>query len=209
MRKESWGPLTGVLFVVVLIVAFAVGGEPPAADDGASEVVDWYVDNKDSAIASAIVGTLAALLLVFFANHLRRVFADAGATTVSATVLVGGAIVAIAAALDATITLAIAESVDDIDPTAVQGLQALWDNDFLPFALGIEVFLISVGIAVLTTRALPVWLGWVPLALALLGFTPIGFVAFAATALWIAIVSVMLTMRSRAGTPAPPPAAGA
>ena len=204
MRKESWGPLTGVLFVVVVIVSFAVGGEPPDADDGAAEIVNWYVDNQDSVIASAIVGTLAALLLVFFANHLRRFFAEAGATTVSATVLVGGAIVAVAAALDSTIMLAIAESAEDIDPTAVQGLQALWDNDFLPFMLGIVTFLISSGIAILETRSLPVWLGWVAIALAVIGFTPIGFFAFIATALWIAIVSIMLTMRSRADTPAAP-----
>lgn len=204
MRKQSWGPLTGLLFVVVVIVSFALGGEPPDADDGAAEIVDWYVDNKDSVIASAIVGTLAALLLVFFANHLRRFFAEAGATTVSATVLVGGAIVAVAAALDSTIMLAIAESAEDIDPTAVQGLQALWDNDFLPFTLGIVTFLISSGIAVLETRALPVWLGWVAIALAVIGFTPIGFFAFIATALWIAIVSIMLTMRSQADTPAAP-----
>jgi len=33
-----------------------------------------------------------------------------------------------------------------------------------------------------------------------IGFTPIGFVAFIGAGLWIAVVSVMLTMRARAAT---------
>jgi hypothetical protein len=206
MRKEALVPLTGIAFLVIVIVGFTVGGDPPDADSGADEIVDFYLDNKDSVQFGAVLTALAGVLLVFFANHLRRLFAEAGSATVSATVLVGGAIVAIGAAFDATVIFATAEAAEDIEPASVQTLQALWDNDWIPIAMGVLVFLISVGIATLRTGALPVWLGWAALALAVVGLTPIGFVAFIGTALWIAIVSVMLTMRSRATTPAPPPA---
>ena len=46
--KEWLGALTGVAFVVVGIISFAVGGEPESADKPVNEVVAFYVDNKDS-----------------------------------------------------------------------------------------------------------------------------------------------------------------
>jgi hypothetical protein len=205
MRKEALVPLTGIAFLVIVIVGFAVGGEPPDAGSGADEIVDFYLDNKDSVQFGAVLTALAGVLLVFFTNHLRRLFAEAGSATVSATVLVGGAIVAIGAAFDATLIFATAEAAEDIEPASVQTLQALWDNDWIPIAMGVLVFLISVGIATLRTGALPVWLGWVALALAVVGLTPIGFAAFLGAALWIAVVSILLALRGRApATPASP-----
>ena len=47
-RNEWLIPLTGVVFIVLAIVAFAIGGEPPEAKEGAQKIVDHYVDNKDS-----------------------------------------------------------------------------------------------------------------------------------------------------------------
>lgn len=209
MRKEALAPLTGIAFLVLAIVSFSVIGEPPDADSAPDEIVQFYLDDKDAIVLGAVLSTVAALFLVFFANHLRRVFAEAGSATVSATVLVGGAIIAVGAAFDATILIAIAEAADEIDATSVQTLQALWDNDFLPVALGVQVFLISSGIAAIRTRALPVWLGWVALLLAVVGFTPIGFAAFLGAALWIAVVSITLALRGGRAQAPPAPRAPA
>ena len=213
MRKELIGPLLGIGFIVVLVISFLVmGDEPPEADEGGQAVIDHYVENKDSIQASAVIGVVAALLLVFFANYLRRVFAEAGEVTLSATVLVGAAIVATAAAIDGTISFALAEAAEDLDPAAAQAVQAIWDNDWLPFALGILIFLFSAGIATLKSGVLPAWLGWAAIVLAVVGLTPIGFAAFLGAAIWILVVSGLLLARANRGTepPAvapPPPAA--
>jgi hypothetical protein len=210
MRKELVGPLMGVLFIVLAVIAILVGGEPPSADDDVQEIVDFYLDNKDEVEVSAALGTLAVAALIFFANYFRRVLAEAGEGLMSATVLVGASIMAIGLAIDGTISIALAEAADDLEPASVQTLQALWDNDFLPIALGAFVFLVSAGIAVIRTGVLPVWLGWIAIVLAVLGPTPIGFVSFLGGALWILVASVMLTMRASGGPtvpPAPPPAA--
>ena len=82
----------------------------------------------------------------------------------------------------------------------MQALQALWDNDFVPLALGSLVFLISAGLSIVRHGVLPKWLGWVALVLAVIGFTPIGFVAFVGAGLWIAVVSVILAVRARPAT---------
>jgi hypothetical protein len=47
---------------------------------------------------------------------------------------------------------------------------------------------------------MPKWLGWVALILAVIGFTPIGFIALLGTGVWIVIVSVLLAVRARPAT---------
>jgi hypothetical protein len=197
MRRDWIAPATGLAFVVFAVLSFAIGGEPPGTDDPVEEIVDHYLDNQDAVVASAILATVAALLLVFFANYLRGVLAAAegGGPRLSPLVLTGAAVMAVGITIDSTVYLALAESADDIDPTAVQALQALWDNDFLPIALGTTIFLISAAGSILRTGALPRWLGWVGIALAVLSFTPIGWVAFLGGGLWVAALAIVLMRR--------------
>ncbi len=202
MRREWWAPLTGVAFVVVLIVGVIIGGEPPDADSPVREIIDHYTDNKTSIEVASFVGAAAAVLLVFFGAYLRSVLsaAEGPGGMLSALTLLGTAVVAVGLAIDITIGIALAEAAEDIEPAAVQALQALWDNDFVPLALGALVFLISTGLSIVRHGALPKWLGWVALVLAVIGFTPIGFVAFIGAGLWIVVVSVMLALRTRPAT---------
>jgi hypothetical protein len=203
MRTERIGALTGVAFLVLAIVGALIAGEPPSADNPVQEIVDHYSDNETSIYVGSFVLVAAAVLLVFFGAYLRSVLsaAEGSGGILSALTLVGTAIVAIGIAIDTTISIALVEAVDDIEPAAVQSLQALWDNDFVPFALGTLVFLIATGLSILRYGALPKWLGWVALVLAVIGFTPIGFIAFLGTGIWIVIVSVMLAVRAQPVAP--------
>jgi hypothetical protein len=211
-RSKDWlAPLTGVAFIVVLVISFIVAGEePPEAKDGAQEIVDFYSDNKDSVEAGAGIGTIAALLLVFFSAHLRKVLRAAegeGGGTLSLVAFAGGLTIAISGAIDSTITVALAEGVDDnIDPVAVQALQALFDNDFLPFVLGVLLLEFGAGISVVRHGALPAWLGWAAIVLGVIGvaglvtLSEIGFIAVIGAALWVVVVSILLTLRARGGS---------
>jgi hypothetical protein len=192
-------PLTGAAFVVVAIISFIVGGEPKDATHPATEIVNWYLDHKNSVEISAFIGVAATVLLVFFGAYLRDVLRTAagGADMLSLVSFIGIVIVAVGFAFDTTIQLAIAERADDIDPIAVQSLQALWDNDFVPIALGILLFLWATGISVLRSGALPKWIGWIMLLLGVIGLTPIGFAAFIGSALLILVISILLSVRAR------------
>ena len=152
---------------------------------------------------------IAAALLLFFAGYLRKVLraAEGEGGMLPAVALAGATVMAVGAAIDAMISFALAEAADDIEPTAVQALQALWDNDLPPLALGAAVFLLASGLSIALYGALPRWLGWVAILLGVVGLTPVGFVGFLGGALWILIVSVMLTVRARALTQPPPPGA--
>lgn len=202
MTTERIGALTGVAFIVVVIIGGILSGEPPDADSPVQEIIDHYADNKTSIQVGGFVGVAAMVLLVFFGAHLRSVLraAEGAGGILSTLTLVGAAVVAVGFAIDVTITIALTEAVEDIEPAAVQALQALWDNDFVPIALGLLLFLIATGLSIIRHGALPRWLGWVALVLAVIGFTPLGFIAFLGTGLWIVIVSVLLAVRARPAT---------
>jgi hypothetical protein len=206
-RSKDWlAPLTGVAFIVVGILGFAVGGEPSSADDPAPKIVQFYVDNKDSVEFGAILTAVAGVLLIFFGAYLRNVLhAAAGPGEILSLVsFVGLVVVAVGVAIDATISFALAEAADDIDPVAAQALQALWDNDFIPMIMGVMAFLWATGLAILKSGVLPRWLGWLMIVLGVLAATPVGFVAAIGAAILVLVISIMLTLRARPVGPAEP-----
>jgi hypothetical protein len=199
-RSNEWlAPLTGVAFVVVGIIGFIIGGEPKSADQPVNEVVNFYLDNKDSIEIGAILGVGASVLLIFFGAYLRKVLRAAGGEgeMLSLVSFIGLVLVGLGFAIDGTISFALAEAADDIDPIAVQSLQALWDNDFLPIMLGVLAFLWATGISVIRSGALPKWLGWVMIVLGIAAITPIGFVSFIGSALLVLVISILLSLRAR------------
>ncbi len=197
-------PLTGVAFVVLAMISVIVGGEPKDADRPATEIVNWYVDNKDSVTAGAFIGMAGTVLLVFFGAYLRDVLraAAGGKDMLSLVSFIGIVVVAVGFAIDTTILIALAEGADDIDPVAAQSLQALWDNDFVPIALGVLLFLWATGISVVKNGALPKWLGWIMIVLGVLALTPLGFAAFLGSAIVILAISILLAVRARSAPPA-------
>ena len=199
-RSKEWlVPLTGVGFIVLGIVSFIVGGEPKSADDPVREIVAYYVDNKDSVQAGAFIGVAATVLLVFFGAYLRRFLRAAAGDgeMLSIVSFIGIAIVAVGFAIDTTILIALSEAADDINPIAVQSLQALWDNDFVPIMLGVLLFLWATGLSVIRTGVLPKWLGWVMVVLGVVGVTPIGFASVIGAAVLVLVLSILLSVRAR------------
>jgi hypothetical protein len=209
MRKDHWWvPLIGIAVVVMVIVGAILSGEPPSADDPVQEIVSHYEDNKTSIEIGALLFVIAGALFVFFAGYMRKLLdREAGGRSLLPNVaLVGAGIFATGAAIDASISFAIAEAAGDVEPTAVQAMQALWDNDFFPLALGAALFFLATGLAIVRYGGVPKWLGWVAVLLGVIGFTPVGFVAILVGALWIIGVGVLLALRDRkriAGGPPP------
>lgn len=202
-RNSQWlVPLAGVAFIVLAAIGFAIQGEPKSADDPVNEIVDFYLDNKDSIIVGTVIGIAGIFLLLVFASYLRQILQAALPDSILPRLVYTGLVItAIGFAIDATILIALAETADEIEPNSVQTLQALWDNDFIPIALGILTFLWSFGLSVIRSGVLPSWLGWIAVLLGIVALIPpIGFAAFIGAALLILIVSVMLAMRARSAS---------
>ena len=206
MKSDHWWvPLTGIAFVVVAIASFIVGGEPPGADDGAQKVADFYRDNESSVMFGAALVGVAATLLVFFAGYLRRELrrAEGEDGMLSLVAFAGAVILAVGVAIDATLLFAMAEAAEDVQPAQLQTMQAIWDNDFLPMALGVGVFLLASGLSIVRHGALAAWMGWIAIVLGVTAMTPAGFAAFMGGGVWILIASTMLALRARSA-PAQP-----
>jgi hypothetical protein len=198
-------PLSGVLAVVVIIVAVVVGGETPGTDDSLREIVSFYLDNdSDQVWASLLLGWGSLLFLIFVTSlwtALRT--AEAGRRGASTLALVGGTILVVGMTIFAGIGFTLGDAADDLTPAAIQALNALNSDLFFPLAVGNAAFLLGAGISAVRTAALPKWLGWAAIVLAVLSVTPVGFFAFLLMGLWSLIVSVLL-WRAQPAPPAPP-----
>jgi hypothetical protein len=204
---ERFAPLTGVLFVVLVIVAVIVGGETPDADDPIAKVVDYWNDNKDQAIVSAIIAAISGAFFLWFAGVLRAVLAAAeGAPARLANTAFGGAVVgAVGWLVLIGFTFVAADTAGDVAPQVTQTLSVLQADFFFPLSVGFAVFLLASGLAIVRSGPLPSWTGWVALVLGVASLTPAGFFAIVLMLAWVLAISVMLFQR---GAPAPPPTAG-
>jgi len=197
-NRSSLAPLTGILFIVLLFVAFSLAGEPPnPTDDSAREIADFYVDNESKVIAGAIAQAVAGAMFIFFGGYLFKTLRASGAEATAVVAFAGTVVYAIGIAIDGTINFAIADAAEDLEPDAVQALSALFNTDFLPFAMGMLVFLMGFGVAIVRHGALPKWMGWVAIVISLTAISPAFFVAGIGGAILIVVSSVMLAMRAR------------
>jgi hypothetical protein len=201
-----WAPLTGLLFVAFLVASFVLlGDEPPdPTEKSIQEVIDFYVDDKDSIFVSGIAQGFAGAMLIFYGGYLFRRLRAAGGDATAALTLGGAVALAVALAIDGTINIALAESAEDIEPGAVQALAVLWQNDFVPLAMGMLVFLMSFGISIVRHGALPKWMGWVAIVTSLTAISPAFPVAGIAAVLLILVSSIIFMRGERSSEPGQP-----
>ena len=210
---ERFAPLTGLLFVVLVIVAVIVGGESPGANDSIGEVIKYWSDNDDRAIAASIIAAYSVLALLWFAGVWRATLAAAEGppARLANTAFAGAIVAAIGWSLLISFNFIAANTIGEVAPQVTQTFSALQADFFFPLAIGFAVFLLASGLAMVRGAVLPAWPGWVALVIGVLAVTPAGFPAILAALAWIAAISVMLFMRGesptmpRAGEPLPPP----
>jgi hypothetical protein len=207
MRWPAFAPLTGLLFVVLAVLAFVVGGETPETKDTPQEVLNFYVENDaDQIWAAALLGWGTVAFLFFLGvltSALRAVEGAIGRLSVVA--FGGGVVLALGMLAFAGFSFALGDTADDgLTPEAAQALNALNSDFFFPVAAGTATLMFATGIAIISSRILPAGLGWIALLIGIAAITPVGFFAFLAFLVWTLIVSVLL-WRAAAAPPAAPP----
>jgi hypothetical protein len=197
MNAKQAGPLMGILFVVLAIVAFIVGGETPSTDDSTKEIVDFYVDNDTEQSIAAAILALGTVPLLFFLGTLRRALRSAAGDEggLSTVMLVGGVVMAVGVTIFAGLTFALGDAADDMPAAATVALNTLNSDMFFTVAAGTAAFNLGLALAILQHGGLPRPLGWLALVVGIAGLTPLGFFAFLATAIVIVWASVALARR--------------
>jgi hypothetical protein len=201
MRADRWerlAPLTGAIFVIIVVIAFVpLGQDTPGTHASAAKVQKYYQDHQGREIAAALVLALGLPFLVFFSSVLYRVHRLAGSQGRLAAAAFGGGLLAAAGfAVGAAIHFALADAADKITTLGTTQTLNVLDNDsFIPFAAGLGTMVFASGLAFLRYGGLPRWLGWAGVVIGIAIFTPAGFVAFGLSGIWIIVVSIMLYLR--------------
>jgi hypothetical protein len=200
-------PLTGIVFAVLLVVTFLSPSSPGVHDTGL-QVIAHYKVHHGAALLGDFCGALGVIFFVFFVGALRSYLRGHEGGEGLSTVAFGGALLLGAGgAIFSSLEWALAEARNSISPAAAEAINVLSNELFWPFEVGIVIFSIAIGLAILNTAALPKWLGWVALVLGVVGVTPAGFYAFWVIMLWSVIVSILVYRRSAA--PSAPAQGGA
>lgn len=203
MTDRRLTPFMGVVSVVLFIVAvFVIESETtPAADASGAEVAQ-YLDGALGTLAFALVlWGLGTIALVWFLDDLRaylsRVSDQYGRLFFYFGLAV--AIFMLASFLpDAAGAFASDERDGELEAGAAQALGSLGDGFFFGAEVMLAGMLLFAGLAAVTARALPAWLGWFSLALAVIALIPpIGWaVVVWGFPLWILIVSAVVWRRA-------------
>jgi hypothetical protein len=209
-RWHTLAPLTGVLFVVLVVAAFIIGGESPDIDDSPQEILDFYRDNDSDQVWAGALLAWGTLAFLFFLGVLRSALqaAEGGVARLSAVAFGGGLVLALGMLSFAGFTFVLGDAADDLTPEAAQALHLLNSDFFFPVAIGLGALMISTAIIAIRSKVLPGWLAWITLLIGIAAITPIGFFAFLVFGLWTLVVSLLLWRAGAAAGASAPPAPG-
>jgi hypothetical protein len=68
---DRYAPLTGVVFVALIVLAIIIGGETPDNSDSAQEIGSFWKDNDSEQIWSSLIGAWSLVFFVWFAASVR------------------------------------------------------------------------------------------------------------------------------------------
>jgi vacuolar-type H+-ATPase subunit I/STV1 len=209
LSEQRWpalAPLTGVAFVILVVIGFIVGGESPDPDASPQKILSYYNDNDTQQIVASLLLGVGTVFFFFFLGVLRTVLraVEGAVGRLSAVAFGGGLVLGVGMLAFAGFTFTLADSADHLTPDAAQALHVLNSDFFFPVSAGLATLLIATGIAGIRTRVLPAWISWIAIVLGIAALTPAGFFAFLAFGLWVLVVSVIL-WRAASAVPAAQP----
>lgn len=202
-RLVAWG---GLLFFVIVAVASFLQPNTPSTNATATKVVAYYHSHQAGSYITAYLIVLAVIVGLGYFWYLHEHLAEAADDKRLLTVGFAGAIVfAVSGAVSAGLKFALADGghAGNLAGSAMQAFNLLEQDLLTPLtAAGTATFLIFTGLAVIRSGGLPRWLGWVGIVFGVISAT--GLAGPIGAGLWILIASIVMLVRSEAGTAGPP-----
>jgi hypothetical protein len=203
-RLNRWAPLLGVAFVLCLAGAF-FGPSTPDVNASSAKVIDFYGSHRGALMFQAYLLGIGGLLLVAFFGAMTAYLRRMGADALARVALAGSVIMAVAMCLGGTMNVLLTHKSVTMTASTAQTLNLL--NNDLPFILlvvGLGLVAFATGIAILSTKAMPAWQGWVALVIGLVAIAggPVGWFAIMASGLWVLALSITLYRRMDDGSAA-------
>lgn len=201
---ERWGPLSGVIFVVLMILAFVISGDSPSNDDSNAEItafVGKHSEQIQNIVAFFFVLAAVLFLLVFFAALRSRLVHEEGGVGRLGT-LAFGAGIACAVFLFSAISLFVsplllANDAEQFPPdpgiyriTQTVGYE-LWIASTVCGALAVW----ATSAVVLQTRFVPRWFGWFGIVVGVISLFAVFFFPIFVFWLWILVAAILFVVR--------------
>jgi hypothetical protein len=201
-RLSRWAPLAGVIYVA-LLAASIFGPSSPDSSASGSKVIAFATNHHDSLLVQAFTLAYAGILLVCFFGVLCTYLRRCGANALAVVSFAGAVLMAAGYFIGAAMNFVLTDHTSSLSASSAQTLNLL--NNNLPFVTlfaGMFVMMIFAGIAILSTKALPAWMGWVAVVVGLAGTGgPIAWIGLMLGGLWTVVASIMLFRRVGADGP--------
>jgi hypothetical protein len=207
-RIEQVAAAGGIAFVVLKSVGqglIQVGGMEPAFGAPAEEIVDFFLAREDTLFMwGGYLSLLSFIALVWFLGALWTALRDAeGESALLSMTAFGSGLVGAAVLTGGAWAIAVFRIREGLDPQIARTLYDLGNFAFATSWVFYASLLLAVGAAALQYRALPRWLGWASIVVAiglLVGriywTSQAAFVPWVLFWLWLIVVSVILIRRA-------------
>lgn len=195
------GALSGIVFVALVVSSNVSAGAIPDPSASPTKVIAFYTAHKTGQQVSAILTAVAVVVGLYFFWGLRNYLSRVGEAEQFATLgFVGAAVFGIGGCINAGLQWSLAAAPTDLTPAAAQALNMLFKDDLATglYSAGLATLMVFYGIAMLRSKGMPAWLGWISVALGLIALAgPLVFLVFVVTAPWAIAVSILLYRRDR------------
>jgi hypothetical protein len=207
MELRKLLPLSGIVFVVVVVLGVAVlGADTPPSTASGGELLQYYDEHQvREAVASFIFAATVPFLVLFAVTLATALWpVEPGPRPVWEIVMIGGSVLTGAVILvTAAVHFALTDgATNNASPDGLQALALVDGNTWVAFNAGLGVMMLGAAGALIPRLGVYRWLGWVALVLGVALFIPFAdFIALLLTLVWILVVSALLF---RAPAEAPP-----
>jgi hypothetical protein len=215
-RWERWGPVAGIIFVVLFFVGVNLGvANLPSGDDSLQKISNFYLDkgNRAEVIIGSYLLWLAGLFFIWFLASVRTRLLDVeGVPGRLTSIAFGGGLVFVAmlfvaAACFASVAGDITFGGEKfVSPDAARFIPEIGYPILLIGGMFAAIAMIdAVSILILRTGMLPRWIGWFGFFAAVVLLAAVFFIPIVAFLLWVLFVSVAMLRGPREATVPPSP----
>jgi hypothetical protein len=204
---ERWAALGGVLYVVLFVIGTILQfSGSPNGDAAPLKVIDWYSDSghRDRLHIGWVLIGLGLFSFLWFLAALRQALIRlVGEGFLPTLATIGGAVYATLALAAASVSDGIRTMNDDtyrhqVYPPLVHAANDAAYVLHSSGGAGIGAMMIAASLAVVRTRALPAWVGWIGVVAGIIALASIVFFPWFVIALWLLAASIILFL---AGSP--------
>lgn len=194
-------PLAGAAFAVVSMAGNLTIGEFPDSDSPVGKLASYYAAHHATVERGGLLLGYASIFLALFGVAIwSRIRRSAASPILAAGMLIGTAVASYAAisGADQYYNLGAISTQANISPAALQALHI----GGAVGGTGADGFLLLLPIAAagILSGAIPRWLAWPALLLAIMHLTPLGFFAYLLFHAWAFIAGITMTVHPNTRT---------